>query len=580
VLGLAGYLLLAVILLGKTWFGGGGLEHRLVGGGTDPLGLVWFLAWLPHALAHGHSPLFTSVLMAPQGANLLNSASILLPSLLLWPITSIFGPIPSYDILATLALALSAWAAYFALRRITPHRSSAWIGGLIYGFGGYMVGQATAHVNLMITVFPPIAAMLVDDVRRTRSPVRTGALLGLCSAAQVFVDEEILATTTIMILLGLLVAGCIRRPGRAVVMRYALAGTVTGLVFTVLAGPALVYELFGPQHVHGLFVSSGRYVNDVAGFVVPNSVQWLTTAGSRRLASGFSGFDGEYGAYLGAPLLALLSWAVWRLRRRALPASLLLTASVIFSLGPHLRVGGHDTGVWLPWIIPNHLPLLENAVPDRFNLYIWLAVAGLVVLLIDDLRKRPLLGRRYLGLVVCAIALIPALPALPPSEPISVPAVIGKASVFRRYAPGAKSALITPFSNGQFAMYAQAQSGFAYKIPVGGVFVPDADGAAYGMRHGPLLYALAELGGNASTHAGRTHADKACLAILTLEQPLNTTCRTHYLRALRALKVDVVIVTGNGRRRATDRYTRFFTSLLGPHTTVAGAKVYNIHTVY
>lgn len=574
--GLAGYLLLAVILLGKTWFGGG-LEHRLVGGGTDPLGLVWFLAWLPHALTHGHSLLFTTFLMAPTGANLLNSTSIFLPSLLLWPITSIFGPIPSYDILATLALALSAWAAYFALRRITHHRSSAWIGGLIYGFGGYMAGQATAHVNLMITVFPPIAAMLVDDVRRTRSPVRTGLLLGLCSAAQVFVNEEILATTTIMILLGLLVAVCIKPPGRAMVMRYALAGTVAGFVFAVLAGPALVYELFGPQHVHGLFVSSGRYVNDLAGFVVPNSVQWLNTAGSRHLTSGFSGYDGEYGAYLGAPLIALLVWAVWRLRRRALPASLLLATSVIFSLGPHLRVAGHDTGIWLPWIIPNHLPLLENAVPDRFNLYIWLAAAGLVVLLIDDLRRRPLLGHRYLGWIACAIALIPALPALPPSKPISVPAVIGNANVFRRYAPGATTALITPFSNGQFAMYAQAQSGFAYKIPVGGVFVPDTDGTAYGMRHGPLLYALAELGGNASTHAGRTHTDTVCLRTLTLEQPLDAKCRTHYLHALRTLKVNVVIVTDNGRSSTTDRYAQFFTSLLGPHTTVADAKVYNIH---
>src|SRR5713101_4995653 len=58
----------------------------------------------------------------------------------------------------------------------------------------------------------------------------------------------------------------------------------------------------------GVIVSSGRYVNDLVGFVVPSSVQWLSTAGSRHLTGGFSGYDGEWGSYLGIPLIALLVW--------------------------------------------------------------------------------------------------------------------------------------------------------------------------------------------------------------------------------------------------------------------------------
>src|ERR1700676_1868193 len=77
--GLIGYLSLAIILLARTWFGGQ-LDQRLAGGGSDPLGFVWFLAWLPHALGSGHSPLFTTLLMAPEGANLLNSTAISLPA--------------------------------------------------------------------------------------------------------------------------------------------------------------------------------------------------------------------------------------------------------------------------------------------------------------------------------------------------------------------------------------------------------------------------------------------------------------------------------------------------------------------
>jgi hypothetical protein len=111
--------------------------------------------------------------MAPGGANLLNSASIPLPSLLLWPLTAIGGPDLSYDVLVTLGLGLSAWAAFIALCRVTRHRGSAWIGGAVYGFGGYMAGQATAHANLLIAVFPPVAAMLASAAAQRRSSTST-----------------------------------------------------------------------------------------------------------------------------------------------------------------------------------------------------------------------------------------------------------------------------------------------------------------------------------------------------------------------------------------------------------------------
>jgi hypothetical protein len=360
------------------------------------------------------------------------------------------------------------------------------------------------------------------------------------------------------------------------VRRYARALIAAAGAFAVLAGPALVFQLFGPQHVHGLFVSSGRYVNDLAGFLVPNHVQWLSTAGSRHLTAGFSGFDGEYGAYLGVPLIALLVWAGWRLRRRALPAGLLLVVAGIFSLGPHLRVLGHDTGIFLPWVVPNHLPLLENVVPSRFNLYIWLAVGAIVAMLIDDLRQRPALGRKAVGWVVCGLALVPVLPALTPSGRLSVPPVIGDASAFRAVAPHARTVLITPFLSGQFAMYAQARSGFAYNIPDGSVFVPGRSGTAYGMRHGPLLYALAALDGTVSTRAGRTQADSVCVARLLRDRSLlGASCRSLYLTALRALHIDAVVVSDYGQRRRVRRYLRFFRFLLGPPRETRAASVFS-----
>jgi hypothetical protein len=570
---LVAYLLLAVALLGRTWFGGD-LGRRLVGGGGDPLGFVWFLAWLPHALAHGQSPFFTTALMAPQGANLLDSASIPLPSLLLWPVTALGGPNFSYDILATAALGLSAWAAYMALGRLTQHRSSAWLGGAVYGFGGYMAGQATAHANLLIAVFPPIAAILLDDVRRSRRPWRTGVVLGCCAAAQVFVDEEMLATTVIMALVAAAVISLSSRPSRALVARYARALLAGAAAFAIIAGPALAYQLFGDEHVSGRIVTAGRYVNDLASFFVPSSVNLLSSAGSRALAAGFSGYDGEFGAYLGAPLVALLCFAAWRLRRRALVPGALAICAAVFSLGPHLRVLGHDTRILLPWVIPNHIPLLENVVPDRFNLYIWLAAATLLVLLIDDLRVRPPLRSRALGVASFAVALAAALPALTPSEVVRIPPLLARAAVLRRLVPHTTTVLIAPSTDGQIGMYAQARSGFAYRIPDGGVFVPNAGGVSYGMREGPLLYALARLGGQASTQSGRTPEDARCLTALSHDPAVSSGCGRHYRAALHALRIGAVVVLVSGARSGDDRYVRFFDSLLGPPKASAGATVF------
>jgi hypothetical protein len=569
----AAYLVLALALLGRTWFGGH-LSHRLVGVGGDPWEFVWFLSWFPHALGHGQWPFFTTALMAPGGANLLNTPSIALPSLLMWPATSLFGPVISYDVLCTLALALTAWVAYRALCRVTANRASAWVGGLIYGFGGYTVGQTVAHAHLLIAVFPPLAAMLLDDVRRERrSAARTGALLGLCAAAQAFVSEEILATAVIMSGLALILCLWMLRPDRALLIRYVIALGAAAAAFALLAGPAIVYQLAGPEHVQGLFIPPGKYVNDLAGFVIPNHLQWLSTSGSRHVTNHFAGYDGEWGAYLGVPLLALLIYAGWRLRSRqiARAAGLLLVVAGVFSLGPHLRVWGHDTGIPMPWTILNRLPLIDNAVPSRFNLYLWLAAGTLVALLLDDLRRRPLLGRRTSGWVLVTIALVPIIPAFTPSGMLSVPAVATNAAAFEKSAPHAKTVLITPFASGQIAMYAQAQAGFAYRIPDGSVFVPGRHGAVLGARPGPLLYALETLDRGISRPP-----EPACARALSRDQRPSAACRSLFLSDLRRRQIDAVIVSNIGGHPRVARYARFFGSLLGPPRPARDASVFAV----
>src|SRR4030081_3945592 len=76
---LAGYALLAVLLLSSTWFAG---ESRWVGVDTDPPLFMWYLRWTPWALSHAHTPLFTDHVLYPGGANLMWNPSIVVPALL------------------------------------------------------------------------------------------------------------------------------------------------------------------------------------------------------------------------------------------------------------------------------------------------------------------------------------------------------------------------------------------------------------------------------------------------------------------------------------------------------------------
>jgi len=196
-------LLLAVYLaLGALLFRGFGLlpgNYTLSKGHGEGAFFLWVLRWTPYAVEHGLNPFVTGYLNAPRGVNLMWNTSLPLPGLLLAPVTLLFGPVVTYDILLVLAVGLSAWTAYLAIRRYVPSRVAAALGGLVYGFSPYMRAHSAGHVNLMLVFLPPVLLLLLDNivVRQRRTPLRDGALLGLVAACQLLINEEVLGTTAL-----------------------------------------------------------------------------------------------------------------------------------------------------------------------------------------------------------------------------------------------------------------------------------------------------------------------------------------------------------------------------------------------
>ena len=176
---LAAYTGLAVALSWGAWRSP---LIRNVGGGGDMPIFAWSLRWAPWAVVHLHNPLFTTHIDFPAGANLMWNTTMLLPSLLLSPVTLLGGPVLGYNVLATLGLVLPAWVAYVALRRLTRRATAAWVGGLVWGFGPWLLAQTRGdHIHLTLgAVALPLLALAAHEafVIQRRSPIALGLALG------------------------------------------------------------------------------------------------------------------------------------------------------------------------------------------------------------------------------------------------------------------------------------------------------------------------------------------------------------------------------------------------------------------
>jgi hypothetical protein len=242
-----GYLVAAVALMWRFWADPGGRVTAGDPNAEDADLFTWSLRYAAAAGAHGHLPaLVTTALNAPHGVNLMWNTTILLPSLLLAPLTLTAGPVVGLTVLLTLSYAGSAASLFLVLRRWGASTAGAAIGGAIYGFSPALVDSGISHDDLVIAVTPPlIIDAVLRIVTRRGSPVRNGAWLGLLVVAQLFTEEELLVDTALATVIILVVGAARRRAwreGRAIPRSVIRGGAAATVVTLVLGG----YGLWGP----------------------------------------------------------------------------------------------------------------------------------------------------------------------------------------------------------------------------------------------------------------------------------------------------------------------------------------------
>lgn len=578
VLAAVAYALLALAAYWPIWPGD---PNRIMGCACgDQVEQLWYLAWTPLALVHGHNPFLTNYIEYPRGANM--AVNTLMPALGLLgtPLTLTAGGASALNLWFWLAFCLSATACFVLLRRWVRWAPAAFVGGLLYGFSPYMVGQGSGHLQMAFVPLPPLILLALDElvVSQRRRAVTVGLALGLALGLQYLISSEVFGSVLVIAVIGTFLL-VVARP-RAVAARFRHAATGLGIAGGVcgalIAYPAYL-QLAGPNRFKGSAHGAYPFPADLAGLVVPTVHQLLAPSSLVAMSNHFIlGDVTENGSYLGIPLiLLLLVIVVWRWRLPVVRfAAALAVVAELLALGPTLVVDRRVTGVPLPDRLLDHLPFFDSFVDARFSLYVDLFAAVLLAVGLDQLRtavgvlRRRATRRRRgpwwsparwwrpaaLGAVV-AVALAPLIPDWPyPSVTLAVPAVFSGPLMAR--IPQGSVALTYPYdeSASDQAMLWQVAASVRFRLLGGYVIVPGPDGTASFDPFPPALDSVPatlvadDLGGK----------PEAVLPGATQATPVQ------FRRFLERYQIDTVLADPIGARPA--RALSLFESVLGPPT--------------
>jgi hypothetical protein len=462
------YALLSVLFFARGLVGQFTTAH--FGKGADAPLMMWFLVWWPHAIGNGLNPFLTYFYWAPLGFSITWSTCIPLISLIAAPLTQLLGPIGSLNILCLASFPLAAGCAFLLCHYISRDYWASMLGGYIFGFSPFLLGQLSFGRLHTLWIFPvPLAAYYV--ARRLRGDIRTRAfvpLVALILVVEFLCAAEIFATMTLfggmVLALGWLDSSAEDRAHITAVI-VELAGSYLIVLLTI--GPYLYYMLFTGRPYSTTMWSNTLVSADALNFLVPapnnelGTIPWLD-----RLSARFNaGVTAEEVAYLSLPAVIIVVHYIWRHWRE--PFVKLMTVALlimlVLSLGAYLVVEGHATNLLLPWSVLR-VSVLENAMPARFCAYIYLIFAVVSSLWLSSVRLRDGVKIAVGSLVV--ISLLPNLSAAYWIRPANEPAFF-RDGLYRSHLKQDETVLILPFWSRNDSMLWQAESRMYFQMAGG-----------------------------------------------------------------------------------------------------------------
>ena len=458
---------------------------------------TWFLRYTATAIEHFRLPALTTMTMnAPHGVNLMWNTSLLLPGVVVTPVTALFGAQVGLTALLVIGFAGSAASLYYVLRRWRASPLAAGLGGALYGFSPALVDSGIGHYSLIIAILPPL---IIDRVLRLvtgrGTAVRNGIWIGLLVAAQLFVSEEGLVDAIIAAVILLAVLALCRPRQVASRVRPLLAGLGTAAVIALaLSTRALWVQFHGYSSHAGATVVINYQGHETNlgtlpyAFINPASLVLLHTSTTGNIANYYPQPLPEYLAYLGVPLIIVLLAAIvyfWKyLPIRVAGLTCILLEWLAMGARP-IRPGTFTLpSVLLPWGAVQHLPLLGAMVPDRLCILADACAAAVLAFSLDLARSgtvAPFSNWRNGSRIATGIAAIALLPVVPTTYGVSPTETLpaGYTATFQAlHLPSDARVLLAPFPYGGTSqvMRWQADTGYPATMIGGDFIAPDQPG--------------------------------------------------------------------------------------------------------
>jgi hypothetical protein len=334
---LVGYLAAGVAV---TWPRATYLAGRLPSS-RDSAAYVWGFWWVARQVSQFADPWHTNHMAAPAGVQLGYHTLMPLPGLLLTPVTLLFGPSASYNLLVIVVPGLLCYTMYRAARLWLPSPAGAIAAGAFFGLSAMLAQEDWYHVNIAAgAVFLPLALEASVRLRRA-SGVRPAVWLGVVMGAVVLTDPESAVMAAILTALVLL-PWLLRRPS---VTRLwpALLAVAAG---AVIASPQLLSiiqeQVRGGLRINGqlLGVTDKLYGVGLPGMFAPTPR--VADFGLVLLTGPFTHSRDNEGLPMFGVTLTLLALGglvvAWR-RRRTRLLGLLWLGCAMLALGASLWVG-------------------------------------------------------------------------------------------------------------------------------------------------------------------------------------------------------------------------------------------------
>jgi hypothetical protein len=342
------------------------LSSRTIGWEGDNLYCIRQMWWMKYALLDLRtSPFHEALTYYPHGSSVAYGEIFAANATLGLPITAIWGPVVSYNVMVLASFVLTAFGTYLWVHHLTGSRAAALVAGTIAGFLPYRFAHAPGHMHMMTTQWMPLSLYAFERFRESSSmrwAVGLGFMLGLVGLSSWYYAYSVALLMPVYIVLR-------ARPWRAYWRRSEWWG---GLLVAALVAAVLVLPFFLP---YARLMGRGEMTRQIGemeswsinfyDFFIPNLLNPIVRPHADRWFPVQIRMWVEQGVALGYVALLLGVIGVLRHRRHEAFAAVAVLWLVSYSiaLGPTLHAGDRQVRIPVPRIATAGLERALSVLP-------------------------------------------------------------------------------------------------------------------------------------------------------------------------------------------------------------------------